>query len=74
LSQINAGCLRGVKKGKMRKLIFRCTRTGMNVQIHMPDAAPTDHPDAYESVNCPACARIHLVNKITGRLLGDNEK
>jgi len=46
----------------------------MNVQIHMPDAAPTDHPDAYETVNCPACARIHLINKITGRLLGDNEK
>ena len=41
----------------------------MNVQIHVPDAAPTDHPDSYETVNCPACARIHLVNKITGRLL-----
>ena len=67
-----AGC--GSKKGKMRKLIFRCTRTGMNVQIHMPDAAPTDHPDAYETVNCPACARIHLINKISGRLLSDNEK
>jgi hypothetical protein len=62
------------QNGEMRKLIFRCTQTGMNVQIHMPDAAPTDHPDAYETVNCPACARIHLINKITGRLLGDNEK
>ena len=65
---------RGRQKGIMRKLIFRCTRTGMNVQIHVADAAPTDHPDSYETVNCPACARIHLVNKITGRLLGDNEK
>ena len=46
----------------------------MNVQIHVPDLAPTDHPDSYETVNCPACARIHLVNKITGRLLGDKEK
>jgi hypothetical protein len=46
----------------------------MNVQIHMPDAAPTDHPDSYESVTCPACTRIHLVNKTTGRMLGDNEK
>lgn len=46
----------------------------MNVQIHMPDAAPTDYPDSYESVTCPACTRIHLVNKTTGRMLGDNEK
>jgi len=45
----------------------------MNVQIDMPDAAP-DYPDSYESVACPACARIHLVNKTTGRTLGDNAK
>jgi len=59
----------------MRKLIFRCMQTGMNVQIYLPDdAAPADHPDSYETVTCPACARVHLVNKTTGRLLGDNEK
>ncbi|OIQ66913.1 hypothetical protein GALL_515140 [mine drainage metagenome] len=59
---------------KMDKLIFRCTRTGMNVQIHIPDAAPTVDPDIYESVTCPACTRIHLVSRTTGRMLGDNEK
>jgi hypothetical protein len=58
----------------MGKLIFRCTRTGMNVQVYMPDVAPTDHPDSYESVTCPACGRIHLINKTTGKLLSDNEK
>ena len=58
----------------MGNLIFRCTQTGMNVQIHVDDPAPTDHPDSYESVICPACTRIHLVNKITGRMLGDHEK
>lgn len=46
----------------------------MNVQIEMPDSAPTDQPDSYESVSCPACARLHLVNKTTGKVLGDNEK
>jgi hypothetical protein len=61
------------EKCRMAKLIFRCTRTGMNVQIQMPDAAPTDHSDSYESVKCPACAGIHLINKTTGKLLGDNE-
>lgn len=46
----------------------------MNVQIEMPERAPTDHADSYKSVTCPACTRIHLVNKTTGKMLGDNEK
>lgn len=58
----------------MVKLIFRCTQTGMHVQIEMPDAAPTDSPNSYKSVTCPACARIHLINKTTGKQLGDHEK
>jgi hypothetical protein len=74
LRQINARDWMAILVLKMDKLIFRCTRTGMNVQIHMPDAAPTNHPDSYESVTCPACTRIHLVNRTTGRMLGDNEK
>ncbi len=45
----------------------------MHVQVEMPDAAPS-YPDSYESVSCPACARIHLVNKTTGKTLGDHEK
>jgi len=55
----------------MGKLIFRCARTGMNVQIEMPEPAPAEPPHSYESVTCPACTRIHLVNKATGKLLGD---
>jgi hypothetical protein len=39
----------------------------------LPDADPTDHPDSYEAVTCPACTRIHLINKITGRLLSEHE-
>jgi hypothetical protein len=58
----------------MGKLIYRCARTGMNVQIQVPDFEPTGYPDSYETVVCPACARIHLVNKKTGRLLSDHEK
>ncbi|MGZ5870919.1 MAG: hypothetical protein ACXWKP_02280 [Bradyrhizobium sp.] len=46
----------------------------MNVQIQMPEAAPTDYPDSYEPVICPACTRIHLINKTTGKMLGDHEK
>jgi hypothetical protein len=58
----------------MAKLIFRCIQTGMNVQVWLPDTASTDPADSYEVVTCPACARIHLVNKITGKMLSDKQK
>ena len=74
LRQINAEGFPTASISKMVKLIFRCIRTGMNVQIEMPDMAPTDHADSYESVTCPACTGIHLINKTTGRTLGDSEK
>ena len=55
----------------MARLIFRCVQTGMNVQVWLPEETPSDRVDSYESVTCPACARLHLVNKTTGRILGD---
>lgn len=57
----------------MGKLIFRCVQTGMNVQVWLPDEEPTNGTDSYESVKCPACARLHLVNRITGKILGDKQ-
>jgi hypothetical protein len=60
----------------MAKLIFRCVPTGMNVQVWLPETATTDagHANSYEAVTCPACARMHLVNKATGKMLSDREK
>jgi len=74
LRQVNAR--RGDRRQyeKMAKLIFRCARTGLNVQVWLPDETPAVHADSYEAVTCPACARIHLVNKTTGKMLGDKEK
>lgn len=46
----------------------------MNVQIWLANDASTDEVNTYESVTCPACQRLHLVNKITGKLLGEKEK
>jgi hypothetical protein len=58
----------------MGNLLFRCARTGLNVQVWLPETAPTDRTDSYEAVTCPACARLHLVNQTTGRMLSDKEK
>jgi len=46
----------------------------MNVQVSLPDASPADRGDSYEAVSCPACARLHLVNKTTGKMLSEKEK
>jgi hypothetical protein len=53
-----------------RHIVFKCPQTGMNVQ-HRLTAEPTDAKDTHDSVTCPACARLHLINRTTGRLLGE---
>jgi hypothetical protein len=43
---------------------------GFDVQTLWPpheDETPDRH---YESVTCPSCARLHFVNRKTGKLLG----
>jgi hypothetical protein len=46
----------------------------MNVQWRredpLPDAAPSTQ--SFIPVNCPACAQLHLIDKQTGKLAGDN--
>jgi predicted RNA-binding Zn-ribbon protein involved in translation (DUF1610 family) len=56
-----------------RHIMFKCPQTGMNVQ-HRLAAAPADAPDLHVSVACPACARLHLINRSTGRLLGGQQR
>jgi hypothetical protein len=46
----------------------------MNVQIWLPKKASTDQADAFDTVTCPACLRLHFVNKTTGKLLGEKEE
>jgi hypothetical protein len=74
LSQVKASRRQPLQAQTMAKLIFRCVQTGMNVQVWLPDSEPTDQADSYETVTCPACTRLHLVNKSTGKILGDKEK
>jgi hypothetical protein len=45
----------------------------MNVQIWLDKDASTDQANEYQSVTCPACLRLHFVNKTTGKLLGEKE-
>ena len=54
-----------------RQIIYRCPRTGMNVQHWLDAASPDQSEDAYKSVDCPACTLVHFIHRETGKLLGE---
>jgi hypothetical protein len=56
----------------MANFIFRCPDTSFNVQCQVDDGGDDDR-DVYEAVRCLACDRLHFINRMTGRLLGDKE-
>lgn len=53
-----------------RNVIFKCPRTGMNVQHWLPDAT-SGAADTHVSVRCPACGSLHFVNIASGRMLSE---
>ena len=56
----------------MANLIFKCPRTGLNVQHWLAeDAKPGDPDGSYDTVVCQACRGIHFINRSTGKLLGE---
>ncbi len=58
----------------MESIVFRCAETGSDVQLRLSDLPSPDRGDSYEAVACPACGRMHLINKLTGRTLSDKRK
>jgi hypothetical protein len=59
----------------MPHILFRCPRTGMNVQHWIAeDAAQDAEKSYYDAVTCPICLRLHFVNRMTGKTLGDKDK
>jgi hypothetical protein len=57
----------------MAPFVFRCPATGFNVQ-HQLDDDPDISATEFEGITCPACTRIHLVNRKTGKLLGQDDE
>ncbi len=51
-----------------RPIVFKCPQTGLNVQ-HLLTDEPGDR--THVSVSCPACTRFHLIERATGKLLGE---
>ena len=56
-----------------RTFLYRCPNTGQNVQGWSADEV-TDKDDTYQSFQCVACTRVHLVNLKTRKVLGEREE
>jgi hypothetical protein len=52
--------------------LFRCPTTGLRVQGWIAEDSNTSDDDAFESVTCHACGKVHLVNPKTGRTVGED--
>ena len=56
----------------MAAFIYRCPTTRRNVQGWFADDVPANEDEAYDSLKCTACNRMHFVNRLTGKALGDD--
>ena len=56
----------------MSAVIYICPTTDLSVQ-HWLDDDEDIRDNEYEVVACPACARIHLINRKTGKPLAKRE-
>ena len=57
----------------MAAFIYKCPMTGRKVQGWFADEPPANETDSYETVKCLACNQMHLVNRTTGRTIGQDE-
>ena len=56
----------------MTKVVFRCPGRGAYVQQWVEEE-PGAAGDSFVVVNCPACAKIHLIDRQTHKLLGQRD-
>jgi hypothetical protein len=57
----------------MANFVFRCPATGLKVQ-HQLDDDPDISENEYEAITCLACTRLHLLNRKTGKVLGQDDE
>jgi hypothetical protein len=66
------GAVRQPKARWMAAVTFICPMTDLGVQYWLDD--DEDIPESeYEAMFCPACAKIHLINRKTGKPLAKKD-
>ena len=55
----------------MPAFVCTCPLTKLDIQYWLDDSKKDDVSDTeHEAVTCTACAKVHLINRKTGKLLG----
>jgi hypothetical protein len=57
----------------MTHFLFVCPATSMKVQQRLDDDQDVPQNE-YEGIVCPACTRLHFLNRKTGKLLGRDQE
>jgi hypothetical protein len=60
-----------IRTDQIANFVFTCPTTGFDVQ-HELDGDPDISDSEYEAITCLACTALHLVNRKTGRVLGQD--
>ena len=55
-------------------IILRCPQTGMDVQTLLYKLEREEARPYYVALTCPACSRLHFIDKSTGKALGQDKK
>ena len=58
----------------MATFIYRCPTTGRNVRGWFADEPSANEVETYETVTCLAYRQVHLINRLTGQALGDDDE
>jgi hypothetical protein len=74
LKQARQGHANLPRSSRMVAFVYRCPSTSLRVQGWVADDPSERDGKSYEAVTCLICARIHLVNPKTGKvLLGEGD-
>ena len=57
----------------MAAFIYRCPNTGRRIQALAAEEI-TEDGASYQPVTCVICRQVHLVNPLTGRVLGERDE
>jgi NAD-dependent dihydropyrimidine dehydrogenase PreA subunit len=60
------------RQAPVAAFLFTCPRTNLKVQHWLDDGEDVPATE-YEAVQCQDCARLHLINRKTGKLLGEKD-
>jgi hypothetical protein len=55
----------------MKPILYRCPTTSELVQHFIAEEPDAEDEDRYDSVEYPACAYVHFINRATGKIMGD---